>query len=106
MANVASEPFKEGCLSGMRHALFHAFSRLPAGLVLVPVPAGLPVSSVAVMAVMAIAVAVAAAAAAAVVVVVVVAVVVAVVEQIQSQEGGMLVRHVEVPSIWVCLKIV
>ena len=104
MANVASEPFKEGCLSGMRHALFHAFSRLPAGLVLVPVPAGLPVSSVAVMAVMAIAVAVAAVAAAAVVVVV--AVVVAVVEQIQSQEGGMLVRHVEVPSIWVCLKIV
>ena len=79
----------------MRHALFHAFSRLPAGLVLVPVPAGLPVSSVAVMAV---AVAVAAA--------VVVAVVVAVVEQIQSQEGGMLVRHVEVPSIWVCLKTV
>ena len=79
----------------MRHALFHAFSRLPAGLVLVPVPAGLPVSSVAVMAV-----AVAAAA------VVVVAVVVAVVEQIQSQEGGMLVRHVEVPSIWVCLKTV
>ena len=84
-------------MSGMRHALFHAFSRLPAGLVLVPVPAGLPVSSVAVMAV---AVAVAAAA------VVVVAVVVAVVEQIQSQEGGMLVRHVEVPSIWVCLKTV
>ena len=81
-------------MSGMRHALFHAFSRLPAGLVLVPVPAGLPVSSVAVMAV---AVAVAA---------VVVAVVVAVVEQIQSQEGGMLVRHVEVPSIWVCLKTV
>ena len=99
MANVASEPFKEGCLSGMRHALFHAFSRLPAGLVLVPVPAGLPVSSVAVMAVMAIAVAAVAAAAA-------VVVVVAVVEQIQSQEGGMLVRHVEVPSIWVCLKIV
>ena len=98
MANVASEPFKEGCLSGMRHALFHAFSRLPAGLVLVPVPAGLPVSSVAVMAVMAIAVAAVAAAAA--------VVVVAVVEQIQSQEGGMLVRHVEVPSIWVCLKIV
>jgi uncharacterized membrane protein len=82
----------------MRHALFHAFSRLPAGLVLVPVPAGLPVSSVAVMAVMAVAVAAAA--------VVVVAVVVAVVEQIQSQEGGMLVRHVEVPSIWVCLKTV